>query len=172
MSKEITTNKEQKIGFYAGSFDPFTNGHLHVVKKAAALFDKVIIGIGINPKKTRRFDSDMMVEAITEVLIREKLTNVIVIQYEGLTVNAAQKEGCTYLIRGIRNGMDYEYEENIAAINEEISDLDTIYIRAGKLGVVSSSMVMELSASSMDIRKYVPKEIVKLLKVYNTYSKN
>lgn len=172
MSMEIILDKEQKIGFYAGSFDPFTNGHLHVVKKAAALFDKVIIGIGINPKKTRRFDSDMMVEAITEVLIREKLTNVIVIQYEGLTVNAAQREGCTYLIRGIRNGMDYEYEENIAAINEEISDLDTIYIRAGKLGVVSSSMVMELSASLMDVRKYVPKEIAKLLKVYNTYRKN
>ena len=171
MSMEIILDKEQKIGFYAGSFDPFTNGHLHVVKKAAALFDKVIIGIGINPKKTRRFEVDIMLEAINKTLQEENLINVEVIKYEGLTAKVAKDNGCTYLIRGIRNGMDYEYEENIAAINEEISDLDTIYIRAGKLGIVSSSMVMELCSNSMDISKYVPNEIAKVVELSHIYHK-
>ena len=152
-----------ETGFYAGSFDPFTNGHLHVVAKSAKLFDKVIIGIGINPQKTRRFDKELMKNAIEQVLIREGLTNVTVIYYTNLTVDAALKHGSTLLIRGIRNGMDYEQEENLASINEEISGLDTIYIRAGRLGNISSSMVMELLKYGKDVSKYLPKEVYDLV---------
>ena len=95
-----------KIGFYAGSFDPFTNGHLHVIKVSSQIFDKIIIGIGVNT------------------------TNATVITYSNLSVDAAIENNANFLIRGIRNGMDYDYEENIALINEEISSLDTIYVRA------------------------------------------
>lgn len=153
-----------KIGFYTGSFDPFTNGHLHVVLKSAELFDKVVVGIGINPKKARRYDKDVMKKAIEEVLIRENITNVTVISYDNLTVDAAKKYGATYLVRGIRNGIDYEYEENMASINEEISDLDTIYIRAGKLGNISSSMVVELLKYGKDVSNYLPKEVMDVVK--------
>ena len=152
-----------KIGFYAGSFDPFTNGHLHVVSRAAQLFDKVIIGIGIHPQKKSRFDKELMKKAIEQVLIREKLNNVVVISYENLTVDVAINYNSTFLIRGIRNGMDYQYEENLAAVNEEISGLDTIYIRAGQLGTISSSMVMELLRTNNDVSKYLPKEILELV---------
>ena len=131
------------IGFYAGSFDPFTNGHLHVLSKSAQLFDKVILGIGVNPQKSRRFNQDLMKLAIEKVLARENITNVIVVPYSNLSVDVALDYNSTFLIRGIRNGMDYEYEENLASINEELSNLDTIYIRAGKFGNLSSSMVME-----------------------------
>ena len=116
-----------KIGFYAGSFDPFTNGHLHVITKSAQLFDKVVVGIGINPNKVRRFDNTLMQKTIEQVLIRENLTNVKVISYDNLSVDVALNYNSTFLVRGIRNGMDYEYEENMASINEEISKLDTIY---------------------------------------------
>lgn len=152
-----------RIGFYAGSFDPFTNGHLHVVAKSAQLFDKVVIGIGIHPKKTRRFDKELMKEAIEQVLIREKMDNVEVIVYDNLSADAALDFNSTFLVRGIRNGMDYEYEENLASINEEISGLDTVYIRAGNLGNISSSMVMEMLRNKKDVSRYLPKEILELV---------
>ena len=70
-----------EIGFYAASFDPFTNGHLHVIEKSVKIFDKVIIGIGDNPDKKRRFDKSLMKNLIEEVLVNRKLTNVEVICY-------------------------------------------------------------------------------------------
>lgn len=154
-----------RIGFYAGSFDPFTSGHLHVIKQSAKLFDKVIVGIGVHPKKTRRFDKDLMKTAIEQVLIREDLYNkVVVISYDNLSVDSAIDFNSTFLVRGIRNGMDYEYEENMASINEEISGLDTVYIRAGNLGNISSSMVMELLRNNRDVSKYLPIEVLELVK--------
>lgn len=153
-----------KIGFYAGSFDPFTNGHLHVIEKSAILFDKVIVGIGVHPKKERRFDKELMKNAINQVLIRKNLNNVTVMYYDNLSVDVALEYGSTFLVRGIRNGMDYEYEENMASINEEISGLDTVYIRAGNLGNISSSMVMELLRSNKDVTKYLPREVLDLIK--------
>ena len=152
-----------KIGFYAGSFDPFTKGHLHVVEKSAQLFDKVIIGIGVHSDKKRRFDKEIMEKAIEKVLIRENLTNVSVISYDNLSVDAALENNATFLVRGIRNGMDYEYEENMASINEELSGIDTIYIRAGDLGNISSSMVMDLLKSGKDVSKYLPEEVINIV---------
>lgn len=153
-----------QTGFYAGSFDPFTNGHLHVVIQSAKLFDRVIIGIGVHPKKTRRFDKELMQKAIEQVLARNNLDNVSVISYDNLSVDAATENNATFLVRGIRNGMDYEYEENMASINEEISGLDTVYIRAGNLGNISSSMVMELLRNNKDVSKYLPEEVLALVK--------
>lgn len=152
-----------KIGFYAGSFDPFTLGHMHIVKEASKLFDKVYIGIGVNHSKVRHYDQKDMKEVISKALDEEGLNNVEVVIYEGLTVNCAKSVDATYLIRGIRNGMDYEYEENLASINEEISGLNTMYLRAGSLGIISSSFVRDLIKSDMDIAKYVPSDIAKYL---------
>lgn len=153
-----------KIGFYAGSFDPFTNGHLHVVKKSSELFDKVIIGIGINSNKNRKFDSETMKQAIEKVLTREGLTNVSVITYSKLSVDIANELNASFLIRGIRNGMDYDYEENIALINEELSNLDTIYVRSGKYGAISSSMIVEFLSYGKDVSNLIPKEIYDAIK--------
>lgn len=153
-----------EIGFYAGSFDPFTNGHLHVVAKSAKIFDKVVIGIGIHPDKKRRFDKEIMKNAIEKVLKNNNINNVSVITYDNLSVDVAIENCATFLVRGIRNGMDYEYEENMASINEELSGLDTIYIRAGELGNISSSMVMDLLMNGKDVSKYLPKEIIEVIK--------
>lgn len=153
-----------KVGFYAGSFDPFTNGHLHVVKRSAQLFDKVIIGIGINSNKTRRYNQDIMKKAIEVLLKREGLANVSVILYSDLSIVTAKENDTTFFIRGIRNGMDYDYEENIALINEELSGIDTIYIRAGKYGAISSSIVTEFMNYGQDISGLVPPEIYEIMK--------
>lgn len=151
------------IGFYAGSFDPFTNGHLQIVKKAAKCFDKVIVGIGYNAEKTERIDKTRMKEAIEKTIVKEKLDNVEVVLYTGLTVDKAIDCGADILIRGLRNGTDYEYEENISEINEKIANMDTCYFRAGDLGYLSSSIVMELYNKNKGIEQYVPKAVAELL---------
>lgn len=153
-----------KIGFYSGSFDPFTNGHLHIIQTASAIFDKVIIGIGVNPSKARRYPVDAMKIAIEETLQQENLCNVEVISYDVLTVDIASQLNANYLIRGLRNDTDYAYEENLAQINEEISGLDTIYIRSGILGFISSSMVTELIQYHKDVSKYLPKPVLTMIK--------
>ena len=84
-----------EIGFYAGSFDPFTNGHLHVVEKSAKLFDKVIIGIGVNPDKKRRYDKEIMKNAIEKMIKNRNLTNVSVVCYDNLSVDAALEHHAT-----------------------------------------------------------------------------
>ena len=151
------------VGFYAGSFDPFTNGHLHVVQRAAKQYDQLILGIGINQNKTRRFDRSVMCDAIQEVLQREGLTNVRVVTYDGYTVDAAKEFQTTVLIRGFRNMIEYEDEEKFASANERISGLDTVYIRAGEYGHISSSYVMEIFNYGANISDLVPPEIEKVM---------
>ncbi|MBE7075408.1 MAG: pantetheine-phosphate adenylyltransferase [Clostridiales bacterium] len=153
-----------KIGFYAGSFDPFTLGHLHIVKVASEIFDKVIVGIGVNPKKTRRFDKLKMKNAIEQLLKSENVNNFEVITFDGLTADVACEYGAKFLIRGVRNGIDYDFEENLALINQEISNIDTVYIRAGEYGAISSSMVFELIKRNKDVSKYIPKYIIDIIK--------
>ena len=151
------------IGFYAGSFDPFTNGHLEIVKKAAKCFEKVIIGIGYNTDKKARIDKNKMKDAIVQTIQDEKLDNVEVVLYEGLTVDTAKAMGANILIRGLRSGTDYEYEEQISAVNEKIANIDTCYFRAGKLGYLSSSVVIDLYKNNKDISSFVPKAVKELL---------
>ena len=153
-----------KQAFYPGSFDPFTNGHLHVVKTACKLFDMVIIGIGINFQKERRFSNIAMKKAIEETLLLENIDNANVIIYDGLSVDAAKENNCNFLIRGLRNDMDYQYEENLSQIDEEISGLDTIYLRSGLLGFISSSMVVELMQNNKDVSKYLPTPVYNAVK--------
>lgn len=151
------------IGFYAGSFDPFTNGHMQIVKKSAKCFDKVIIGIGYNSEKMQRISKTEMKEAIKQAVKDENLQNVEVVLYEGLTVEEAKKWNADLLIRGLRNGTDYQYEENVSEMNEKIAGIDTCYFRAGDLGYLSSSFVMELYNNGKNIDEYVPKAIAELL---------
>ena len=152
------------IGFYAGSFDPFTKGHLQIVTKAANCFNKVIIGIAYNSEKDVRIDKEKMKNAIKQTISELGLKNVEVTLYKGLTADEAKKYGANILIRGLRNGTDYQYEENIAETNEKISGLDTCYFRAGDLGYLSSSLVMELWENNVDITEFVPKAVYQILK--------
>lgn len=152
------------IGFYAGSFDPFTNGHLAIIKKASKCFEKVIVGIGKNTEKRSRFDKYKMKEAIEKTLEEENIQNAEVIIYEGLTAKTAKEYNAEILIRGLRNGTDYAYEENIAEVNEEYLNIDTCYFRAGDLGYLSSSMVMELYNVGEDVTRFVPRAVAELLK--------
>ena len=152
----------QTIGFYPGSFDPFTVGHLEIVKKAAKLFDIVYVGIGVNPDKKRYIDTAIMKFAMEATIRSCKLTNVRVCVYNTLTSEYAKQINATHIIRGIRNNIDYNYEETLAGINEKLnSDVDTVYLRAGKYGCISSSVVKEILKYSkpVAIKEYVPEHV-------------
>ncbi len=148
--------------FYPGSFDPLTNGHLNIISKASKMFDFVVIGIGVNKTKKRKIDRMVMKECIEKVLARESLINVKCVVYEGLTADEAKKHGADVLIRGIRNSMDYDLEENMALINQSLSGLDTIYLRAGLDGYISSSLVYDLLTNDKDISALVPPEVLSI----------
>ena len=148
---------------YAGSFDPFTIGHLHVLKQACLVFDKVYVAIAVNSAKTRRVDKEKMKEAICRVIESNELNNAEVVIFEGLTVDLAKEKDAKFLVRGLRNGTDYEYEENLAIVNSKIAGIETIYFRAGKTAHISSSIVMELNRYGKAITKWVPKEVLDVL---------
>lgn len=151
-----------RIAIYAGSFDPFTNGHLSIVKKAAELFDKVYVVVANNTNKIRSTDANMMIVALMDCFQREHLDNCVPLMHSGLIAELCYDCNAKYLIRGLRNTSDYMYEENIAKINQEINpDLQTIYFRADN-DVISSSMVRELHAHGRDVSKYLPIEVAKI----------
>lgn len=148
---------------YAGSFDPFTIGHLHVLRQATEVFDTVYVAIAVNSEKKRRTDKEVMKKAIQEVIWNNGITNAEVEVFDGLTVDFAIAKGAKFLVRGLRNGTDYEYEENLAVVNSKVSGIETIYFRAGKTAHISSSVVMELHKYGKNIEKWVPKEVLKVL---------
>ena len=122
---------KERIAIYPGSFDPFTNGHLDIVKKVAALFDEVYVVIGANAKKNRSIDALKMKAAIEQTMQENGLHNVVVAVYDGLVAQYAKTNGIRYMIRGLRNNMDYNYEENIAEVNKLINpDMEYVYFRA------------------------------------------
>ena len=152
-----------KNAIYPGSFDPFTNGHLDIVKKAAALFDQVYIVIGVNANTRRSFGSAKMAAAIEETLREQAITNAQVLVHDGLVAEYAKDQGIGYMIRGLRNNMDYNYEENIAEVNKLIApQLEYVYFRAENVAV-SSSMVKELHSYGMDVKAYVPGPVYRIL---------
>ena len=151
---------------YAGSFDPFTNGHLVMVKKVSKLFDWVYVVMANNSKKHRAYDIDKMQEVIQEILKDNALYNVAVVTYDGLVADFCREHDVQYLIRGLRNNMDYNYEENISDINKLINpNVESVYFRAENdlERTISSSMVRELFHYGKDVSQYVPKEILKIM---------
>ena len=126
---------------YAGSFDYYTNGHHDIVKKAAVLFDRLYIVIAVNSEKSRRYPAELMQTAIARTL----------------------ENDIGYTIRGLRNRIDYDYEENIAAVNKLIApNLETVYFRADNNGI-SSSLIAELSKYRKDFSGLVPPAVNELL---------
>ena len=153
----------RKTAMYPGSFDPFTNGHLEIVKKASELFELVYIVIGVNSSKRRAFPADTMKTAIEKALEENRITNCVVCVYDGLTAAYSKNNGIHYMIRGLRNNMDYNYEENIAEVNKLINpNMEYVYFRAENIAV-SSSMVKELHGFGQDISKYVPTSVFQIM---------
>ena len=152
-----------KIAIYPGSFDPITNGHLDILTRASKIFDKVIVLVAINSNKNCRFSVEERVEMIKESITN--LKNVEVDSYEGLTVKYAKEHGAGTLIRGLRAVSDFEYEFRLASANEYAdSSIDMVFFMArGDKTFISSSAIMELHRSGVDISDLVPASVLKRL---------
>ena len=151
-----------RIALYAGSFDPYTNGHHDIVRKAAGLFDEVVVMIAVNTEKRRTFDAASMRDAIQATLDAEGL-NARVVLYTGLVADYCAQNGIHWYVRGLRNSIDYNYEENIAQINHLINPaLESIYLRSDE-PALSSTMVRELLAFGRPADAFVPGPVARLL---------
>lgn len=148
---------------YAGSFDPFTLGHLDIVREASKFFDTLIILCADNIKKTPSFNRKAMAHAIAEDLKGLSINNIEVIVSSDLTVNVCKEYGAQYLVRGLRSTSDYMYEEEIAKFNQMIDPtIKTVYFRAQN-DAISSTVVKELFRRGLDILQFVTPSVHSLM---------
>ena len=155
--------KAMTIAIYAGSFDPFTNGHLDILKSGTEIFDKVIIAIAYNVQKQSFLPLDVRKNLIQECI--KDFSNVEVDSFEGLTVEYAKKRGAYVLIRGIRNSLDFEYEMQLSQTNYALDNsIKTIsLITKPEFSYISSSAVREIVQNGGDVTKFVPKPVAEYL---------
>ncbi len=148
-----------RIALFPGSFDPFTKGHEDIVLRAMDLFDEIHIVIGRNVQKKRHFDLEWMKEKLTQLF--ETYDKVVVDSYDELTADYAKKKGANYILRGLRNTTDFEFENSIAAFNKNLyPELETIFlITSPQYAFISSSVIREVHAYGGDISNYLPYEI-------------
>ena len=149
-----------KTAIFPGSFDPFTMGHHDIVMRSLKLFDEVLIGIGYNStKKNRYFDIDLMVEKIESVYTHTPEVKVVV--YNELTSTLAKKYNAGYLIRGLRNTTDFEYENTISQMNRYLnSDLETVFlITSPQFAAISSTVIREVHRYGGDVSEFLPYKI-------------
>lgn len=147
----------KKIALFPGSFDPYTKGHHDIVLRSLKLFDEVIIGIGYNStKKNRYFDIDMMVEKINSVYLDNDRVKVLV--YNELTSTIAKQQSAKFLIRGLRNTTDFEYENTISQMNRYLNeDLETVFlITSPEFAAISSTIIREVHRYGGVVNEFLP----------------
>ena len=148
-------NGIKRTALFAGSFDPFTKGHYALVKRALPMFDKIIIGLGINSGKKCMFTVEERIKAIKEVFTDEE--RVEVMTYDSLTMDFAKEIGANVLLRGVRSTKDFEYEREIADINLRLGGIETVLlISEPEYASISSSIVRELTTYGKDITELLP----------------
>lgn len=149
---------------YPGSFDPITNGHIDVIKRAVRLFDHIIIGIGINADKTPLFSQEERVHLLQEILA--DIPNVSVVTYSGLLVDAVKQLGVCTVIRGLRAVADFEWEFQMALMNRELDpECETLFLMPSpKYSFISSTMIKQIATLGGDISEFVPPKVIEALK--------
>jgi pantetheine-phosphate adenylyltransferase len=147
----------RKIALFPGSFDPFTRGHEDIVLRGLRLFDEIIIAIGYNREKSARyFPIDQMIQSIQETF--RQYPAISVVTYAELTAEFARRNGASYLLRGIRNTTDFEYENSISQINHKLyQDLESVFlITSPQFAWISSSIIREVHGYGGDVSEFLP----------------
>ena len=158
-----------KPAFYPGSFDPVTNGHIDILRRALVLTDSVIVAIGIHPAKKGMFTFEErrdILLAAAKAEIGAAAANLTVIAFEGLVVDAAMKHGATILIRGLRDGSDFDYEMQMAGMNGAMApDIQTVFLPASPAArPITATLVRQIASMGGDVSAFVPKAAAKALK--------
>ncbi|NJN25645.1 MAG: pantetheine-phosphate adenylyltransferase [Cyclobacteriaceae bacterium] len=149
----------KKIALFPGSFDPFTKGHEDIVLRGLNIFDEIIIAIGYNSQKKRYFDLDFMLEKISGCFTG--YDNIRVDKYSGLTATYANSQKAQFLLRGLRNTTDFEYENSIAMVNKDLyNGLETVFlITSPRFAFISSTIIREVHIYGGDVSQYIPYEL-------------
>lgn len=148
--------EQRRIALFPGTFDPFTLGHQSLVKRVLTCADAVVIAIGINEKKQTYYTLEQRVSAIRALYAEEP--RVKVITYSGLTVDVAQQEGASFILRGVRSVIDFEYEKAIADVNRQLTGIETLLLfTEPAYAHISSSVVRELLHFGKDVSAFLPK---------------
>lgn len=147
-----------KRAIFPGSFDPITNGHVDIIERSLPLFDEIIIAIGINAKKKYMFSLEERKKFIEQTF--QMQDKIKVMTYEGLTVSFCKKVEADFIIRGLRNPADFEFEKTITQVNRRLSDIETVFLLTSpENAFISSSIVREVIHFEGDYRSMVPEAV-------------
>ncbi len=151
------------LAVYAGSFDPVTLGHMDLVRRAARLFDRVVVAIGAHPTRTPLFTVDERLDLLR--VAAAALPNIEVTSFSGLLIHYCERIGARILIRGLRHGLDFEYELQIAQANADMSpEVETVFLpTSSKYGFITASLVREIASHGGDVSRYVPPNVLAAL---------
>ena len=157
------------VGFYPGSFDPVTNGHLDVVERACKLVDRLVIAVGKHHTKTPLFVHDdrmALLRQTTEPIGRRTDTTIEIVDFDGLMVQAARQFGAKLIIRGLRDTTDYNYEMQMVGMNAQMApDLQTVFVPSSPhVRHISATLVRQIAEMGGDISAFVPAIVLKALK--------
>ncbi|MBQ7273429.1 MAG: pantetheine-phosphate adenylyltransferase [Bacteroidales bacterium] len=149
----------KRIALFPGSFDPFTAGHLNILRRALTMFDEVVVAVGINQDKRGFFDMPKRLQIINQAT--SGIPGVSVIQYDSLTIDLCRKLGIRHIVRGVRNMIDFETERSIADANRRLApDIETIIIpTAQEFAHISSSAVRDILKHGGDYSAFIPKGV-------------
>lgn len=160
-------NRKPKIGLFPGTFDPISNGHLDVIRRAQHLFDRLFVAIGQNPTKRQLFSVEKRRQMIESMLRETCEDHVQVSTFTGLTVDYAKQIGATAIVRGLRNVSDLNFEFQLALTNRALTDIETVFIMTGEAYAFTSSTLIKQIASGGDIdrlHRMLPHQVITGLK--------
>jgi len=156
--------EQNKILVFPGSFDPITNGHIDLVKRSIPLFDKIYVAIGINNAKSTLYSLETRINWLNDIF--KEYPTIEVGHFEGLTVNYCKSVGARYILRGLRNASDFDYEKTISQLNTIIGDnIETLFlISKPEFSHISSTIVREIIKGHGDVSNFVPANIAEDMK--------
>jgi len=144
-----------KRAVFPGSFDPLTLGHKDMVERGATIFDEIIVGIGHNAEKNHMFSIEKRKEFVIQCF--KDNSKVKVMDYQGLTIDFCKSVGANFILRGVRNNGDFEYEKAISRTNLELSNIETVFLLTSvQTSFISSSIVREIISKKGDYKRFVP----------------
>lgn len=147
--------KEKKTALFTGTFDPFTMGHKQIVDRALTIADEVVVGIGVNVNKHTMFPLEKRIEFINRVYADNPAVSIK--SYNGLTADFAKEISATFIVKGIRSIIDFEYEKQMADMNRRLSGIETVLLFSDEeYAAVSSSLIRELLSYGKDVSQFIP----------------
>jgi pantetheine-phosphate adenylyltransferase len=158
-----------RVAFFSGSYDPMTNGHLDVIGQAAALCDRLVVGVGSNPNKAALFTIEERLKLIREAaapIVAKAACELKVIEFTGLAIQAARRAGATMIVRGLRDGTDFDYEMQMAGMNGAMApELRTVFLPASSpVRPITATLVRQIASMGGDASPFAPPNVVTALK--------